>query len=149
MNVATGVGIEGGTMPVDNFLLHWPRIAQTLDMHPEAWADYYTKQDIYDGVMSESLQAWAFSKDSIIRVILFTTIINYPTLRVLHVMLAIGNGIEEFIPQIEGTLESFGRAAGCKMCEVVGRPGWERKLGPRFKKRAVVMVSKIEDVKLN
>lgn len=143
MRETQNVGIEGGMLPTENFDLHWPNIEKELDNNRGIWADYHTKQSIYDDVMRGSSQVWAFSVDGKIKVIVFTRICMYPAARVLHVWLALGNTIERLLPQIEATLECFAQMTECQWCEITGRSGWERKMKHRFKKRAVVLVAPV------
>lgn len=148
-NAATGTGLEGGTLSREDFQLHWDNIAKVLDRNPAVWSDYYTKTSIYDAVMEGLIQAWAFSEDGKIKLIVFTRITEYPVTRVLHVLLTFGNSLDRLLPQVEATLEHFGRAMGCGMCEIIGRGGWERKLGHRFKRRAVVLTAPIPNSPVN
>lgn len=143
------MGFDGGTLTPRGFEAQWPHIARVLDSHPEMWEDYHTKESLYNDVMSGALQAWAFSEDEKIRVILFTRLIDYPAGRILQVMLGFGNSIDRLLPQIEATLENFGRTTGCKLCEVIGRDGWAKKLSHRFKKRAVVLLAPISEAAVN
>jgi hypothetical protein len=144
-----GTGTSGGTLTPDGFAFHWPDIERVLDQHPEMWADYHTKESLYQDAMDRNIQVWAFIEDDKIRVVLFTRLIEYPAARVLHVMMGFGNSLDRLLPQIEATLESFGQTWGCTLCEIVGREGWVKKLSHRFKKKAVVLVARIGGATVN
>lgn len=139
------MGTSGGTLTPDGFIHHWVDIERELDKHPEIWADYHTKESLYEDAINRHIQVWAFSEDNKIRVVVFSRLVEYPAARVLHVMLALGNSIDRMLPQIEATLEQFAQTAGCSLCEIVGREGWERKLSHRFKRKAVVLIASVND----
>ena len=147
VNAATG--LEGGTLSREDFITHWGSIEKVLDSEPEMWADYFTKESIYSDVMNGNIQVWAFSKEGKIRVVLFTRLVEYPAVRVLHIMMGFGNELKQFLPQIEATLEHFARVMKCGMCEIIGREGWEKILSHRFKKHGVVLRSEIRQDKVN
>jgi hypothetical protein len=132
--------VDGGMMSGEDFNIHWPSIQKELDRNPAIWADYHTKESIHASVMDGSFQAWGFRKKGKIRIILLTRIVEYPAARVLHVMLAFGNSMDDLLSQIEAIMENFAQTTGCEMCEIVGRRGWLKKL-KRFRERATVMTA--------
>lgn len=141
LNTITRTAVEGGILSHEDFQTHWPSIQKELDRNPGIWADYFTKQSIYDAVLKNTIQVWGFSEDGKIRMIVFTKLTEYPRGTVLHIMMILGNSLDRLLPQMEATLENFAHATGCIMCEIIGREGWVRKLSHRFKKRAVVMTA--------
>jgi hypothetical protein len=127
----------------EEWTVHWPHISESLDRIPQYWSDYWTKDFINESVVIERWQAWGFGvKENDINVVVLTHICQYPANRFLQIPLAFGNQLEACLPMIEATMERFAVAAECDICEIVGRPGWERKL-PRFRRYAVVLKARV------
>lgn len=147
--MAEAVKIDGGLLSPEIFASHWQSIERELDKHPEIWRDYYTKETLYEDIMEGEMQAWGFCEDEKIKIVVFTKIIDYPAVRSLQVLMALGNSLYRLFPYMEGLLERFALSQGCEMCEVIGRESWLKLLGPRFKKRAVVMTAYGGDVRVN
>lgn len=119
--------------------VQWPNISESLDLIPQYWADYWTKEYINYCVVEGAWQAWGFGTEPLqLNAIVLTHVVDFPANRFLQIPLAFGNHLEECLPLIEATLERFAIEAECDICEIVGRFGWERKL-KRFKRRGVVL----------
>jgi hypothetical protein len=121
----------------------WPNFEHELDRVPHLWDEQWTKESLKTAVEMGAVQVWSFGPPAETRVIVFTQLVEYPIGRVLQVFLAFGNGLDAVLPMIEATFEKLAMLSDCVFCEVIGRPGWERKL-PRFKRVAVVLRCKIE-----
>jgi len=128
----------------DEWTVHWPHTSESLDRIPQFWADYWTKEFINGAVLSGAWQAWGFgAKVGDINVIVLTQIVEFPANRFLQIPLAFGNHLDRCLPTIEATIERFAVEAKCDICEVIGREGWQKKLGPRFAKYAVVLKARV------
>lgn len=133
-----------GVMMAPEFLgLHWDKIEKELDCIPHTWANYWTKQSMFESLMAGSWQAWGFGPAHVVRVSVFTTIMTYPIGRVLQILLAFGNSLDLVLPVMEATFERVAQETGCVRAELFGRLGWERKLRG-FKRVAVVLHRDVE-----
>ena len=137
------VEFRGGIIPIDEIDEYWPHICGELDKHPELWNIYWTKEALYSHVMDRRFQVWAFGPPDLINVIVFTEIAVSPANRVLRIFIAFGNSLDQALPAMEATLERFARANDCAVCEIVGRPGWKRKI-PRLREVASVLRFDVE-----
>lgn len=128
---------------------HWPQVSEALDRIAPFWSDYWTKDWIREAVMSGIWYAWGFGKTpGELNIIVLTQIIDFPANRILQVLLAFGNNLDKLLPTMEAALEKFAALSNCRYVEIVGRPGWERKL-PRFRRHAVLMRTSVPKWKEN
>jgi len=123
--------------------VYWPMVSQELDTIPQYWTDYWTKDFINGSVVNESWQAWGFGKIGVVNVVVLSQILMYPASKVLQIMLAFGNSLDKCLPLMEATFERFAMETRCDVVEIVGRPGWEKKL-PRFRRYAVVLRAEVQ-----
>lgn len=129
---------------------YWPHIARELDRVPHIWQPYWTKEYLQSTVLAGGMQMWSVGTSSEVKVIVWTQIAHYPACRVLQVVLAIGNSIDEGLSALENTLHSFAQNCGCEYCEVIGRAGWWSRLKHMgFRRQNVVYVRKIENRSVN
>ena len=124
---------RGFIIAPDTMGFYWPLISAELDKVPEIWNVHWTKEALYQSVMTGRFQVWGFGPNNMLNVIVFTEIAAYPANRILRIFLAFGNSLEIALPVIAATLERFAQISDCPICEVIGRIGWERKL-PQCKK---------------
>ena len=130
----------------DEWECHWPRISADLDRIPQFWSDYWTKDFINEAVMTERWQAWGFgAQEGNLNVIVLTQVCEFPANRFLQIPLAFGNSLDDCLPSIMAALEKFAIVAECDVCEVIGRPGWERKL-PQFSRYAVMLKARVPKI---
>jgi hypothetical protein len=119
---------EAVKLEPEDFLSLWPLIEVELDRVPHIWQDYWTKEFICKMVAEEVWHVWGFGPPDSIRVIVFTQISMYPAGAVFQAFLAFGNSLDDALPVMEATFERLCQVTGCRVAEVLGRPGWERKL---------------------
>jgi hypothetical protein len=102
----------------------WPEIEPRLDSTP-LLLDFFTKEDIMTAVFKNEMQVWTAGND----LILITQVLTR-SIRVLQIVWAHGNGIQEHWTELKDKFNTFGWMTGCKKIEVLGRQGWTR----RFRK---------------
>lgn len=128
----------------EEFLKHWPQIAEVMDRIPHTWEDL-TKDSVEARALNGSLQVWGIG-DEAIRMVLFTQIATYASGRVLQIIWAAGTGkvFEPAASCVEHVMESFAKMQECHRIDVIGRFGWEKILGKHgFKKCAVVLSKRV------
>ena len=106
----------------------WPNICEQMDTITHVWERWWTKQSLYDAVVSGWSQCWGAVHEDTLEIIVFTSVVCYPAGRSLVTNLAFGNNIDDHIATIDATLEDFARTAECEWQEVRGRPGWKPRL---------------------
>jgi hypothetical protein len=79
----------------------------------------HTLEDVKSDIDSGAAQLWSGEESVIV-----TQIVDTPQQRELHFWLAAGtlDELERMYPVVE----QFGRIAGCRVCKMLGRPGWAR-----------------------
>lgn len=128
----------------------WPEVETQLDLVPWIWERWWTKASIRSNVMLSVWHAWAFGTDNADRIIVFTQFAQFPTGLVFRAFLALGNNLDSCLPMILATFQRVARDAGCIEAEIMGRPGWERKmLGAGFKKTVVVLSMPLQHFELH
>lgn len=109
---------------------YWDAISEQLDRFPAIWSWWWTKEEIRESVLRGSMSCWAVGSWETIRFIMFTTITEYERRKVLQILIAFGDGIEECIPASQAALERYAQFWECDRVEVVGRLGWRKWLRP-------------------
>lgn len=122
---------------LDKVSYYWPMVERELEHVRHIWERWYTKEYLYNAILSGDISLWGVGPVSQIRLIVFTRIVQYPSSRVLTIFLAVGNGLKECLPSLIATLERYAQIAECTHCDVIGRPGWERLLSG-FKREATI-----------
>jgi hypothetical protein len=134
---------EASRLRNEEIVYYWPWIEVELDRVRHIWCGHWTKGALYELSLEERFQVWGFGPSDQIRVFVFTQIIHYPANRVLQAFLCFGNSLDEALPIIEATFERFAMETGCKVFELSGRKGWERKL-KGFKHDYTVLTKVVE-----
>ena len=101
----------------------WGQIEWRIDATPQL-RRFFTKEDIVDQVCKDHMQIWTAGSD----LVLLTQIINPPLGAVLQIVWAHGNGLGEHFVELKEKFHMFAWMHQCKKIEILGRPGWERKL---------------------
>lgn len=118
----------------DEFTVYWPFIEIELDRVPHIWEPWWSKEDLYVGVISGRFQLWGAGTKTAIQIMVFTQVAEFPAGPILQGVIVVGNSLEENLPVLAGAMENFARIMQCKRFEIHGRRGWGRKLkryGPR------------------
>jgi len=124
------------------FERHWPNISEQLDTIPHVWEKWWTKDFLHCAPLAGRCQVWGIG-DEKLRIIVYTQIINYPASSIFQIFLAFGNDIERCLPIMDALFEKVAKDSGCGSIEVIGRPGWERKL-QGFTRTAVILTRAVQ-----
>lgn len=107
----------------EHLATHWPVVEPLL-----AKATPYS----FDGISTDLLKKWIEARDAQLWVTdgaaIVTKIVIYPHLKALQIVALGGSGMRKWLPDVELTLEAYGRFHGCSRLEVIGRKGWSRVL---------------------
>ena len=133
---------EVGLLTPEKLLHYWRNIEVELDRVPHIWATYWTKDSLREGALTGRFQVWEVGTKDSVRLIVFSQFISYPACNLLSVFLALGNSLDQCLPVLEAMLEKMAHDNNCQIGQVVGRPGWERKL-KGFKRTAVVLTKEV------
>lgn len=112
----------------EKFARYWPAIQRELMLVHDVWDDCWTLDSIFECTVHGRFQCWGAGDEERVKIVCWTQVSNYPSGNILQVFLAIGQGIDEVLPQLDAVLEAYARHTGCRLIEVVGRKGWLGKL---------------------
>jgi hypothetical protein len=121
-------------------LLIWVDLERRLDLHPETWVEF-TKQEIYDRLSAGHLQLWQFTEGGVMKLLVMTQQVVYPTWKELQVVWCDGS-FSRFLPYVEWGFDKALAATKCDRVTVTTpRFGWEKRLKRfGFRKKNVSLV---------
>lgn len=144
LHVPRNAEFEVARLVGDGLVHHWPAIAGEMEKVAEVWNTWWTVEALQDAAFSGRMQVWTAGDATAFHIVVFTQILYYPANTVLQLVLALGNSLDEAMPVLNATLEKFAAMNGCGVAEIIGRPGWERKLREvGFRKKAVVLTKRL------
>ena len=112
------------------FDLFWPQVERLLDARPELWNRAFTKETLFEWIMSNRMQLWVVHTKNVVRLAMLTQFYVTPTSNVGQVWWAQGEGLRAMLPMLSLMLEKFAGERGATRVEVVGRKGLEKVLAP-------------------
>lgn len=134
-------------MSDEQYRFYWPSIERELDKVPHVWQNFFTKEYLRDVPLHQELIVWEAGIEGAMTIVIFAQFIRTPRGDGLSFRLAIGNGLDNVLPQLVATFEHLARVMECDFVEVCGRDGWVRKL-PGFKRDYVVMSRQLQNFKV-
>lgn len=106
----------------------WPAAAGLLAPAVEFSKGRYTLEQMWQDLQKQDLALWLVLDGTNPIAAMTTRILQYPACRVLGMEWIGGERMEEWLPQAQETLASYGRDHDCDQLEGYGRKGWERPL---------------------
>lgn len=129
--------VQVSLMPEEAYVRFWPQIEVELDKIPHVWTPYFTKEYLRDVPLHQELMVWCTVEKGAVMLVIFAQFIEIPRGKGLCFLLALGNGLDKALPQLDATFERLGHVMECDFVEIRGRRGWVRKV-PGFKEDYVV-----------
>ena len=116
----------------------WPIAQPFLERAIERSSGRMSPGTVYETLRAGKMRLWLIHLEKYIGA-LVTEIVSWPTgLKVARFVLAGGNTSERWMDLLP-FFEEYGRNNGCKILEISGRPGWEKRLPDGWHKLAVEM----------
>jgi len=143
----TGSGAHVFRMSDEQYRFYWPSIERELDKVPHIWRPFFTKEYLRDIPLHQELYVWEAGIEGAMTIVIFAQFIQTPRGNGLSFKLALGNGLDECLPQLEATFEHLAQVMGCDFVEIYGRPGWLRKLSG-FKRDYVVLSRQLRNFRV-
>lgn len=106
---------------------YWGELQRRLALTPDFF-DYYDEQWVISQAAQGHLQVWTIGPD----VMFMTQVSIFPKGKVLDILWAQGEGLEDYLEAGWETLQRFAVIQDCIRIRIIGRRGWMRKLR-RFK----------------
>lgn len=111
----------------DRMLSVWHEVAPLLKRAFDR-VDYpFTMEEIAGKVNDREMQLWMTHDAS---TAWLTRILEFPRYKVLEVIAGGGEGLDEWLVELDQLLTAFASHHGCKYVECQGRKGWQRVAGP-------------------
>lgn len=128
---------------------YWPSIQEQLEFIPHTWT-HMTLESMRERALGGALHIWGIGKeDGPVKLVVMSQFALYDVGLMLQVIHAFGEGIDEFLPQINAVMEKYAHDNGCLRIEVLGRRGWIKKLAPLgFEVDCVILTRKVRDWRL-
>jgi hypothetical protein len=105
---------------------YWPEIMRLLGEVP-GYYDFFTPEWTYQKAKSHDIQVWGLS-DGAIRGIIITQILCFPAQKCFEILGAAGNGLLDFLGEMEDVFDFIAADAGCSTMISRTRPGLEKLL---------------------
>ena len=118
------------------------RIAPFLAEAVAESAGEYEVADLFAEIARNRMQLWIIGDAERLRGGLVTRVAVYPRKQVLQLLYLGGDGLADWVDDLDQELSGFARAQGCQRIEVTGRPGWGRILPQRGAEVRQVVVSR-------
>lgn len=134
-------------MPEETYVRFWPQIEAELDKVPHTWEDFFTKDYLRDVPLHKELMVWCTVEKGAVMIVIYAQFIEIPRGKGLSFRLAIGQGLDKALPQLEAEFERLGRVMECDFVMVCGRRGWLRKLRG-FREDCTLMTKQLQKFKV-
>lgn len=111
---------------------YWPQIALCLDENPSLWNKMFTKEGLFEDILSGGVQVWVIcsKRGEAIQTVFLTQVLSFEVGRTLHIFWMWGKDALEAMQSAALAMEKYARAAACTDVMITGREGWRRALAP-------------------
>lgn len=106
----------------------WRQIAMLVARALRNGGSLENTDSIYDALMHKRMQLWGIKWNGELRGCIITEIEHCDLTAVLRVVALTGEGMKEWLFELERTLRVFGAAHGCRYLSLEGRQGWMKAL---------------------
>lgn len=131
-------------LPPDTIEALWPRIAKRILSGVERSSGRITEQNAFDLLRSGKWQCWTYWEGTECLAVVITRLnIESSGIKTLEAIMASGDHRERWQRLAVDHLKEFAKSEGCKLFELIARPGWER-VFTEFKKTHVMLELRIE-----
>ena len=103
----------------DRLLIDFERSAEQITRALKYTGGTHQLSDVFDAIAEGEMQLWSGGSS-----VMITKIVDEPRRRDLHFFLVAGDMDE--VRSLYSVVLDWGRAKGCEVATMAGRPGWER-----------------------
>lgn len=126
-------------LPPDTLDVLWPTIRPRVVSGVERSSGRLTEKAAFDLLRSGTWQCWTYWEDNRCLAVVITRLnIESSGIKTLEAIMASGDNRDKWQRLAIETLKAFAKAEGCKLFELIARPGWER-VFTEFKKTHVML----------
>lgn len=106
-------------MPPSQLANVWPSVSPQIMKALQRGSGEYTLHDVAEQILTGKWQLWSDGNS-----VCCTSVVQYPSLRVLYVHL--GSGEIGSVVVMWPSLQDFARRNNCTKVQFMGRPGWRK-----------------------
>lgn len=124
----------------------WPSVVHLVERACAEWPGDRSADDYMAACRASAAQLWMVSLAGKLRAVVITEILNFPQHRILVIELMAGEGMEEWVGELDKVMVEGGRNLGCARIRTGGRKGLTKaavKLG--YRQTAVVLEKDLGD----
>lgn len=144
MTIQTQTEFKFFQLPPDTIDALWPAIRQRIVSGVERSSGRLTEKAVFDLLTSGKWQCWTYWEGTRCMAVVVTRInIESTGMKTLEAIMASGDNRDRWQRLAVDTLKMFAKAEGCKLFELIARPGWER-VFTEFKKTHVMLEWKVD-----
>ena len=144
MNAQTQVEFKFFQLPPDTIDALWPAIRQRIVSGVERSSGRLTEKSVFDLLKAGTWQCWTYWEGHKCLAVVITRLgIESSGSKSLEAIMASGDNRDRWQRIAVDTLKKFAKSEGCKLFELIARPGWER-VFTEFKKTHVMLEWKVE-----
>lgn len=125
----------------ENITAFLPTMVDILSKSPDTWEDYYTLNDIVQGVLNLEYRLWIGFEGREPKLAALTSVVRYGARSVAYVDWVGGERVKEFLPHLT-FIEDWALEQDCSRVEIKGRPAWLKLLGPLGYEQSHVVLGK-------
>lgn len=130
LDLSKGVSTQGEfackALSIEEVEKFWPQMVEELRKVAHIWDTWWTLESLHLMATTGGMRIWVAGKPPNFNLVTFTQIIQYPANSVLHIVIMFGTKVEETLPIVLNTLETYAEMNECRVMEAVGRSGWKR-----------------------
>jgi hypothetical protein len=144
MTIQTQTEFKFFQLPPDTIDALWPAIRPRIVSGVERSSGRLTEKDAFDLLTSGKWQCWTYWEGPKCMAVVITRLnIESSGIKTLEAIMASGDNRDRWQRIAVDTLKNFAKAEGCKLFELIARPGWER-VFTEFKKTHVMLEWKVD-----
>lgn len=144
MTIQTQTEYKFFQLPPDTIDALWPAIRQRVVSGVERSSGRLTEANAFDLLRSGKWQCWTYWEGPKCMAVVITRInIHSSGIKSLEAIMASGDNRDRWQRLAVDSLKGFAKAEGCKLFELIARPGWER-VFTEFKKTHVMLEWKVD-----
>jgi hypothetical protein len=124
--------------------LVWPRVSGLIQLAlDEGWGEM-NLGDVWEHLQSGNMQMLVALDEEKILAALVTQVVDYTRRRALRVVFAGGEGLDQWVGEVDEMLVKGAKAIGANGIEICGRAGWARALrGLDYRPKYTTVVKEI------
>lgn len=126
-NITSNPLLTMGLVDPDDLILYTEEIVDAIRVMPHFF-EYFTVEWVFEQARKKLLQVWVLGGEGTVDLVILTQINVFPAARVFQVIGAAGRKLETHLDRISDVFDKVAEMHDCSRIEVLGRPGWARKL---------------------